>query len=188
MQRVVLAVSGVLLTLGLLLPARSMWDVAGTLCATHPWRSATLYRYHDFLAPTAFGSLALIMIGLIVTWAGYVKGVRWTWFVMFVIVSVWGFPVLMPPMPHPWMAIALIPRALWRAVTEGGTSWTFAQIAVTFPLLVLGLVVPIPIFIRGRGGAATGGQPEGTPIAGCRSLSARSEPPNGRPGERLMSE
>jgi hypothetical protein len=129
-----------------------MCDVAGTLWVGYPWRPGTLYRYHDFLAPTGFGSLAVIAIGLIVTWAGYVKGVRWTWFVLFVIVWVWGFPVLMPPYPNPWRAVAVIPRVLWRAATEGGVFWTFAEIAVTFPLLVLGLVLPIPIFIRGRGG------------------------------------
>jgi hypothetical protein len=157
MQRVVLLVSSVLLTLGLLLPAPSMWGGAGTLCTANPWASGTLYRYHDFLAPTGFGSLAVITIGLIVTWAGYVKGVRWTWFVLFVIVWVWGFPVLVLPYPHSWRDLALIPRrTLCRAVTEGGMFWTFAEMAVTFPLLVLGLVLPIPIFIRGRGGAATG--------------------------------
>lgn len=189
MQRVILVLSGVLLTLGLLLPARSMWVVASTLWIAHPSGSGTLYRYHDFLVPTAFGSLAVIAIGLIVTWAGYVKGVRWTWFVLFVIVWLWGFPVLMPPYAHPWRAVAVIPPALWRALTEGGEFWTFAEIAVTFPLLVLGLVLPIPIFIRGPGGgAATGRQPEGTPIAGCGSLSARNAPPNGGPGQRLMSE
>lgn len=128
-----------------------MWDVAGTLWIALPCRSGTLYRYHDFLAPTAFGSLALIAIGLIVTWAGYVKGIRWTWIVMFVILWVWEFPVSILPLAHPWMAIALTPVTLWHAVTEGGLSWTFAEISGTFLLLVLGLVLPIPIFIRGRG-------------------------------------
>jgi hypothetical protein len=42
-------------------------------------------------------SLAIILIGLIVTWAGYIKKVRWTWFVMFVIVWGWAFPVMAFP-------------------------------------------------------------------------------------------
>jgi len=36
----------------------------------------------------SIASLAIVLIGLIVVWAGYSKKVRWTWFVMFVIV--WG--------------------------------------------------------------------------------------------------
>jgi len=150
MQRVVLVASGVFLTVGLLLPVPSMWSVARTLCTASPWASGTLYRYHDFLAPTGFGSLAVIAIGLIVTWAGYVKGIRWTWFVVFVIVCVWGFPVLVLPYAHSWRDLALIPRTLWRGVRESGLSRTFAEIAVIFPLMVLGLILPIPIFIRGR--------------------------------------
>jgi len=146
-----------------------MWSVAGTLCATHPWRSGTLYRYHDFLAPTGFGSLAVIAIGLIVTWAGYVKGVRWTWFVLLVITWVWAFPVIILPLAHPWMAIALAPLTLWHAVTEGGLSWTFAEISWAFLLLVLGLMLPLKVFIVGRDAA----QPDGN--------RAQHQPPGAAP-------
>jgi hypothetical protein len=168
MQRVVLVVSGVLLTLGLLAPAPSMWSVAGTLCAVHPWTSSTLYRYHDFLAPTGFGSLAVIAIGLIVTWAGYVKGVRWTWLVLLVITWVWAFPVMILPLAHPWMAIVLTPLTLWHAVTLGGLSWTFAKISGPFFLLALGLVLPVPMFIRGRRAPQRDGNRVGTQSLGFR--------------------
>jgi hypothetical protein len=36
-------------------------------------------------------SLAIIFIGLIVKWMGYVNKIRWTWFVMFIIVWVGRF-------------------------------------------------------------------------------------------------
>lgn len=39
-------------------------------------------------------SLTVIAIGLIVTWMGYVKRVRWTWFVMFILVWGWAYPIL----------------------------------------------------------------------------------------------
>ena len=42
-------------------------------------------------------SLAIIFIGLIVTWTGFIKGVRWTWFVMCIIVWAWAFPLLILP-------------------------------------------------------------------------------------------
>ncbi len=38
--------------------------------------------------------LAIILIGLIVIWTGYLKRVRWTWAVMFIVVWVWAFPLL----------------------------------------------------------------------------------------------
>jgi len=40
-------------------------------------------------------SLTIILTGLIVIWAGYVKRIRWTWFVMFTIVFGWAFTELM---------------------------------------------------------------------------------------------
>jgi len=36
--------------------------------------------------------LAVILIGLIITWTGYIKRERWTWFVMFIVVWAWAFP------------------------------------------------------------------------------------------------
>lgn len=38
--------------------------------------------------------LAIILIGLIVIWTGYLKRVRWTWAVMFIIVWVLGISTL----------------------------------------------------------------------------------------------
>ena len=39
-------------------------------------------------------SLTIICIGLIVTWMGYIKRLRWTWFVLLVIVWGWAYPIL----------------------------------------------------------------------------------------------
>ena len=41
--------------------------------------------------------LAVILIGLIVIWTGYLKRVRWTWAVMFILVWVWAFPLMVIP-------------------------------------------------------------------------------------------
>src|SRR5208337_4272532 len=108
MRRVILAVSGMLFTVALLIPAASMWRAAAALFTSSPWACGPLYRHHDCFAPEGFGSLAVLGIGLIVTWAGYTKGVRWTWFVMFVIVWVWAFSLFMLSFVLRWRDAALL--------------------------------------------------------------------------------
>jgi len=44
---------------------------------------------------------AIILIGLVVIWTGYVKRSRLAWFVMFVIVWFWAFPVFVRPIVVP---------------------------------------------------------------------------------------
>ena len=41
--------------------------------------------------------LAMILIGLIVIWTGYVKRVRSAWLVMFVLAWAWAFPLFVFP-------------------------------------------------------------------------------------------
>ena len=54
-------------------------------------------RRASFLAPVGFASLAIILIGLIVAWTGYLNKIRWAWLVMFVIVWMWAFPTMILP-------------------------------------------------------------------------------------------
>jgi hypothetical protein len=56
-----------------------------------------LQAYSRLMDSFSIASLAIVLIRLIVTWAGYINKVRWTWFVMFVIVWGWAFPVLVLP-------------------------------------------------------------------------------------------
>jgi len=147
MRRVILAVSGMLFTVALLIPAASMWRAAAALFTSSPWACGPLYRHHDCFAPEGFGSLAVIAIGLIVTWAGYTKGVRWTWFVMFVIVWVWAFPLFMLSFVLRWRDAALLLPMFARAMRESGVSRNFAGIFLAFVLLVLALVLPLKSFI-----------------------------------------
>src|ERR1700674_636395 len=51
----------------------------------------------NYLMPLGFASLTTIFIGLTVIWTGYIKAIRWTWFVMFAIVWLFAFPVYMLP-------------------------------------------------------------------------------------------
>ena len=100
-------------------------------------------------------SLAIIAIGLVVTWTGYVKKVRWTWFVLLTVAWGGAFPVmLLPFVLHLNRAITLtewisgaqeglyVPRALMESV-------------VTFSLMIIALILPIKAFFWSRGGGAT---------------------------------
>lgn len=100
----------------------------------------------NYDAPIGFASLAVIGIGLIVTWAGYIRGVRWTWFVMFVIVWVWAFPVLLlPSLQH------MAPIKEWLPeVRESGPARNFVELVLIFLLMVVALVLPVKTFILGR--------------------------------------
>jgi len=108
--------------------------------------------------------LALIFIGLIVTWTGYLNKVRWTWFVMFILVSGLVFqPSIFPVVMHPqWVAEAaseyILEAAGKRPVT---TSWGMAWRAVFLPisifsLMVLALFLPAKSFFSLRTGPAMG--------------------------------
>ena len=96
-----------------------------------------------------FASLTIIAIGLIVTWTGYIKGVRWTWFVMFVIVWVWAFPVLVLPLFYPWSRYSwisitqLFANTFASAIHESGIARTVVKVALEFLLMVLALVLPV---------------------------------------------
>ena len=46
----------------------------------------------NFLMPLGFANLGIVIIGLIVLWAGYRKNERWTWFVMLIILLFCFFP------------------------------------------------------------------------------------------------
>jgi len=157
-RRDAVAVSSLLFTVALLMPTPAMWRVAVTGCESNPWDSGELYRAADCFAPAGFASLAVIAIGLIVAWTGYIKGVRWTWFVMFVIVWGWEFPVLILPYLHPWTGVADIAQSLASAVRESlvarpwsGLARDFLEVSLAFMLMVLALVLPLKTFIVGRG-------------------------------------
>ncbi|MGH9603899.1 MAG: hypothetical protein ACRD24_16085, partial [Terriglobales bacterium] len=100
-RRDVTFVSSVLFTIALLWPMPAMLENAWT------WRRITFpvteqVSIQNYYAPVGFASLAIIFIGLMVTWTGYIRRVRWTWFVMFTIVWVWAFPVLLLPSLQRW--------------------------------------------------------------------------------------
>ncbi len=91
-------------------------------------------------------SLTIILTGLIVIWAGYVKRIRWTWFVMFTIVFGWAFTELMLP----WLGVT--PWELVLAAIKGpGLARGIVEARLVFSLMVIALFLPARAFFsRGR--------------------------------------
>src|SRR5258706_3717880 len=93
--------------------------------------------------------LAVILIGLIVVWSGYIQRTRWTWAVMFVVVWVWAFPLLaLPPfeaLVKGRMAFTL-PEWIHSAIYQLGTPRIWAELVLVFFLMVIALLLPIRSF------------------------------------------
>jgi hypothetical protein len=93
--------------------------------------------------------LAVISIGLVITWTGYVKRARPAWFVMFILVWVWAFPLLVLPVfqgtwvgrPTDWASAALRRPGFERA---------FAESVLLFMVMVIALTLPIKSFFWGK--------------------------------------
>jgi hypothetical protein len=109
-------------------------------------------------------TLALVFIGLIVTWTGYLSKVRWTWFVMFILVSGLVFhPGILPVIMHPqWVVEAVYEFILEAAGKKPVTiPWDMAWRAVFLPILIFSLMViaiflPVKSFFFGRTGPSMG--------------------------------
>src|SRR2546423_3626261 len=96
-----------------------------------------------------FASMAVVLIGLIVTWTGYVKSVGSAWVIMFIVVWIWAFPlILLPFLPDirgiPWVEL------LSRALREPGTSRTSVLSVLIFTLMLVALILPFKSFLGRR--------------------------------------
>jgi len=152
-RRDAVAVSSILFTLALLIPAPAMlWNAWTAPQGT--FDIAARRGAGNYYAPIGFASLAIIVVGLIVTWSGYIKGVRWTWFVMFLITWGWVFPVLVLAGFH-WRN--MLPMAQWPPVTPrvGGPQLGLGEPVLMLLLMALALVLPAKTLISGRRTAQT---------------------------------
>ncbi len=89
-------------------------------------------------------SLTVILIGLIVIWAGFVKRIRWTWFVMFIIVFGWAFTVLVLPLLG---TLEGTPSQFILAAVRGpGPARDVVEAILIFSLMVIALILPARSF------------------------------------------
>jgi len=102
----------------------------------------------NYLAPIGFASLAIILIGLIVVWTGYLNRIRWAWLVMFTIVSVWAFPVMILPILQHRKGIS-VTEWLQTAIRVASPYRDMAVTVLMFSLLVIALILPMKSFFLG---------------------------------------
>jgi hypothetical protein len=93
--------------------------------------------------------LAIILIGLIVIWTGYVNRARSAWIVMFVVTWVWAFPLLVLPLFGGKMYVTFS-EWLYDAISEPGLARTCTKSVLIFSLIVVALLLPIRRFFVAR--------------------------------------
>lgn len=98
----------------------------------------------NYYSSMGFSSLAIDLVGLIVVWSSYVKKSRWAWFVMFVIVWIYAFPVFM--LPILLKAPFSVSDWFWAAIKDSGRNRDYAKGAVVFLLMLVALFLPVKSF------------------------------------------
>ena len=93
--------------------------------------------------------LAVILIGLIVLWTGYIKRARWAWAVMFIVVWVWAFPLLVLPLFQSRHSLP-IRDWLYTAIYYPGSARAWPSLL--FLLMVIALLLPVRSFFLGAEG------------------------------------
>ncbi len=97
--------------------------------------------------------LAIILIGLIAVWTGYAKRSRPAWFVMFVIVWFWVFPVFIRPLVVPLARgdfMRTIPEFFYDAISGPGMNTQIVRSILMFFVMVVGLALPMGRFFIAR--------------------------------------
>jgi hypothetical protein len=138
-------VSAVMLSVCLLARFSENFYYASTFTQPFIQESDNL-RVGNYEAPMGFASLAIILIGLIVLWTGYQKSVRWSWFVMFIVVWIFFFPVYILPI------IVLLRDTNFSSVTwdnirrAGPPEREAGERIILFLIMVTGLFLPLTSF------------------------------------------
>ena len=105
------------------------------------------YAYHAF----GVASLVIILIGLIVVWTAYARRSRPAWFVMFVVVWFWVFPVFIrsSPLVRGYFTVTF-PEFFYDAITGSGVRTEVARSILMFLMMVVGLALPMGRFFIAR--------------------------------------
>ncbi len=89
--------------------------------------------------------LAVILIGLIVVWTGYVKRARSAWLVMFVVTWVWAFPLFVLPL-FKGTIVLTFSESLYSAIYQAGSPRIVAESVLIFLFMVTALLLPMKSF------------------------------------------
>jgi len=105
----------------------------------------------NYLMPIGFASLAIVLVSLIVIWAGYIKRERWSWFVMFIVAWVYAFPVYVIPL---LLDLIRAPQSpdwsawFWGAVKGPRIDRDSAKGPADFLLMVFAMLLSIKSFFK----------------------------------------
>ena len=148
-------VSSVLITLALLslTPAAWWYFSSRTDMDDAGWQAEARTAHYLGVA-----CLAIILIGLIVVWTGYVRRSRTAWLVMFAVTWAWAFPTFALP-PLKTLGRFTLPESIYNAIHGPVPLRSAAQMVVVFALMVIALLLPIRPFFFGRETSALNQKP-----------------------------
>ena len=103
--------------------------------------------------------LAIIFMGLIVLWSGYVKRHRSAWLVMFIIVWLWAFPLggcflFVSALAHNNIALTSS-ETLYDAIAGRGSPRSAVASILIFSLMMIGLLLPMSSILWPQGSGTT---------------------------------
>jgi hypothetical protein len=138
-------ISCALFTIALLclVPSLLSWAAlsGGKMEESDTWFRAYVGAMND----AASASLVVIAISLIVLWTGYINRARAAWFVMFVVVWAWAFPLLVLPLLTHRVDLTFS-EWLYNAIYQSGPARTWAESVLLFIVMLFALLVPIRSF------------------------------------------
>jgi hypothetical protein len=145
-------ISAVLLTIALLcaLPIFLRYALEGYSSPTSEVRDLCCSLYYHTMGDLGVASLAIILVALIVTWAGYAKCLRSAWFAMFVVVWGWAFPLLALPLFKNSFFLTFS-ELLYGALHGFRYPRIWVKGILIFSLMVIALLLPIKSFFIVRG-------------------------------------
>jgi hypothetical protein len=118
----------------------------------------TALQYNSYFGQS---SLLIILIGVTVTWFGYVNRSRWMWLVQFMI-AIWAFRLFVLPIAGPilrgHMELSVAEWA-YSALHQDGLSRIYAESFLILFLMVLALLLPIRSLVRPQPQIATAKRP-----------------------------
>lgn len=150
----VVFISCVLFTIALVWLVPSVWNqVLAGYCGIEGLHGMDRAYAHS-VSDVGKLSLAFILIGLIVTWTGYLTKVRWTWFVMFILVSGLAIPLgILPFVVHPRLLAEAVSDLILEVagkksvtIAPWNLAWAFFETISIFLLMVIALFLPVKSF------------------------------------------
>jgi hypothetical protein len=94
----------------------------------------------------SIASLAVVLIGLIVLWTGYIKRSRPAWFVMCVVAWLWAYPLFISRVVVPLIRREsgfTLPEWLYSAMLGWEIPRMVVSLALVFSLILIALVLPL---------------------------------------------